>query len=57
MSPRQKTKYPDSNSAWAYFNLIKYFNKSYANNLELLNEHMDYIKELNPEVYDIAIEL
>lgn len=51
------TVYPDVNSGWAYFNLIKYFHKDYDNNLELLNEHMDYIKELNPEVYDIAIEL
>lgn len=51
------TVYPDANSGWAYFNLIKYFHKDYDNNIDLLNEHMDYIKELNPEVYDIAIEL
>ncbi len=51
------TKYPDENSAWAFFNLIRYFHRDYDNNIELLNEHMDYIKELNPKVYDIAIEL
>ena len=51
------TVYPDINSGWAYFNLIKYFHKDSDNNLDLLNEHMDYIKELNPEVYDIAMEL
>lgn len=51
------TVYPDANSAWSFFNLIKYFHKDYDNNIELLNEHMDYIKELNPEVYDIAMEL
>ena len=51
------TVYPDANSAWAFFNLIKYFHKDYDNNIDLLNEHMDYIKELNPAVYDIAIEL
>ena len=49
--------YPDSNSAWAYFNLIKYFHKDYDSNIDLLNEHMDCIKQLNPAVYDIAIEL
>lgn len=51
------TVYPDVNSAWAYFNLIKYFPKDYNNNIDLLNEHMESIKKLNPEVYDIAIEL
>ncbi len=51
------TVYPDANSAWSFFNLIKYFHKDYDNNIELLNEHMDYIKELNPEVYDLAMEL
>lgn len=51
------TVYPDANSAWAYFNLIKYFHKDYDTNIDLLNEHMDCIKELNPAVYDIAIEL
>ncbi len=51
------TVYPDANSAWAYFNLIKYFHKDYDMNIELLNEHMDCIKELNPAVYDIAMEL
>ncbi len=51
------TVYPDANSAWAYFNLIKYFHKDYDSNIDLLNEHMDCIKELNPAVYDVAIEL
>ena len=51
------TKYPDSNSAWAFYNLIKYFHKDYDNNIELMNEHMDCIKQLNPRVYDLAIEL
>lgn len=49
--------YPDANSAWAYFNLIKYFHKDYDADIDLLNEHMECIKELNPDVYDIAIEL
>ncbi len=51
------TIHPDINSAWAYFNLIKYFPKDYNANIDLLNEHMEYIKQLNPDVYDIAIEL
>lgn len=51
------TVYPDASSAWAFFNLIKYFPKDYDNNIELMNEYMDSIKELNPAVYDIAIEL
>ena len=51
------TKYPDANSAWAYFNLIKYFHRDYDKNLELLNEHMDYIRMLNPKIYDLAMEL
>ena len=51
------TVYPDRNSAWAYFNLIKYFHKDYDTNIDLLNEHMECIKELNPIVYDEAIEL
>jgi TPR repeat protein len=54
---QKATVYPDSNSAWAYFNLIKYFHKDYDTNLDLLNEHMDCIKELNPAVYNEAIEL
>ena len=54
---KKATIYPDKNSAWGYLNLIKYCHKIYEGNLDLLNEHMDYIKELNPEVYDIAIEL
>ncbi|MBR5407717.1 MAG: hypothetical protein IK111_08745 [Lachnospiraceae bacterium] len=48
---------PDVNSAWAFFNLIKYFHKDYDNDIEHMNEHMDYIKELNPEVYGLAMEL
>ena len=40
-----------------YFNLIKYFHKDYDTNIDLLNEHMECIKELNPAVYDVAIEL
>lgn len=51
------TIHPDINSAWAYFNLIKFFPKDYSANIDLLNEHMEYIKQLNPDVYDIAIEL
>ncbi|MBR6452037.1 MAG: sel1 repeat family protein [Lachnospiraceae bacterium] len=51
------TVYPDAYSAWSFLNLIKYFHKDYDKNIELLNEHMEYIKELNPEVYDIAMEL
>ena len=54
---QKATVYPDSNSAWAYLNLIKYFHKDYDTDIDLLNEHMDCIKELNPAVYDIAIEL
>ena len=54
---KKATQYPDANSAWAFFNLIKYFHKDYDNNIELMNEHMDYIKILNPKVYDIAMEL
>ncbi len=51
------TVYPDSNSAWAYFNLMKFFPKMYDRDIELMNEHMDYIKVLNPKVYDDAMEL
>ena len=54
---KKATVCPNANSAWAFLNLIKYFHQDYDNNIELLNEHMDYIKELNPEVYDIAMEL
>jgi len=50
------TVYPDSNSAWAFYNLIKYFHKDYSRNIDLLNEHMDYIRQLNPKVYDIAMD-
>lgn len=48
---------PDANSAWAFFNLIKYFHKDYDNDIEHMNEHMDYIRELNPHVYGLAMEL
>jgi len=51
------TVYPDRNSAWAYYNLIRYFYKDYTNDLDRLNEHMDRIRELNPEVYDLAMDL
>lgn len=51
------THYPDNNSAWGYFNLMKYFYNDYQNDIELMNEHMDYIKELNPEVYYLAMDL
>ena len=54
---QKATVYPDSNSAWAYFNLIKYFHRDYDTDIDLMNEHMECIKELNPDVYDIAIEL
>jgi hypothetical protein len=29
----------------------------YEKDIDLMNEHMDYIKELNPEVYSIAMDL
>ncbi len=48
---------PDANSAWAFFNLIKYFHRDYDNDIEHMNEHMDYIKELNSHVYGLAMEL
>ncbi|HAG69620.1 MAG TPA: hypothetical protein DCL38_06575 [Lachnospiraceae bacterium] len=51
------TVYPDANSAWAYYNLIRYFHKDYDSNIDLLNEHMSKIKELNPRIYELAIEL
>ena len=51
------TVYPDANSAWAFLNLIKYYYSDYEKDIDLMNEHMEYIKKLNPEVYDIAIEL
>ncbi|MCR4907748.1 MAG: hypothetical protein K5985_02890 [Lachnospiraceae bacterium] len=51
------TVYPDVNSAWAFFNLLKYFQKDFDQDLEKINEYMDYIKELNPEVYDLTMEL
>jgi len=51
------TGYPDVNSAWAYFNLIKYFHKDYIKDIDLLGKHMDEIKKLNPAVYDLAMEL
>ncbi len=51
------TVYPDTNSAWAFFNLIKYFQKDFDDDIEKMNEYMDYIKELNQQVYDLAMEL
>lgn len=51
------TVYPDANSAWGYFNLMKYFPQMYEKDIDLMNEHMDYIKELNPAVYDLALDL
>ncbi len=54
---KKATVYHDANSAWAYYNLMKFFPKVYERDLDLLNEHMDYIKELNPKVYDLAMEL
>ena len=51
------TIYPDANSAWAFLNLIQFFQKDYDCDIELMNEHMDYIKALNPEVYNIAMDL
>ncbi len=54
---KKATSYLDMNSAWAFYNLIKNYHKDYDNNIELMNEHMDYIKELNPKVYDLAMEL
>lgn len=50
------TIYPNKTSAWAYYNLIKYFNKEYNSDLELLNKHMECMKNLNPEVYSLAME-
>ena len=54
---QKATVYPDANSAWAFLNLIKYFQRDYDTDIELLNEHMACIRELNPKVYDIAIDL
>ncbi len=51
------TKYPDVNSAWAYYNLIRYFPTDYSGNLELLSEHMECIRELDISVYDLAMEI
>ncbi|MBE5995865.1 MAG: hypothetical protein E7240_00745 [Lachnospiraceae bacterium] len=51
------TVYPDSNSAWAYFNLLKHYPLEYDQNLELMGEYMDTIKVLNPEVYDLVLDL
>ena len=51
------TVYPDENSAWGYLNLMKYFPKTYEKDIDLMNEHMDYIKALNPAVYSIAMDL
>ncbi|MBQ8949821.1 MAG: hypothetical protein IJ065_01480 [Eubacterium sp.] len=54
---KKATVCPDENSGWAFLNLIRYYYQDYSNNIELMNEHMDYIKTLNPKAYDIAIEL
>ena len=51
------TVYPDANSAWAFFNLQKYYPNDYIQNIELMDEHMEYMKRLNPEVYDIVMDL
>ena len=51
------TRYPDANAAWGYLNLIKYFQKDYDADIELMNEHMTIMRELNPKVYDIAMDL
>lgn len=50
------TMYPNKNSAWAYYNLIKRYPKDYNSNIDLLNEHMECIKRLDPKVYDLAME-
>ncbi len=49
--------YPDVNSAWAYYNLMKYFPKTFSTDIALTNEYMDYIKVLNRKVYDLAMDL
>ena len=54
---QKATVYPDENSAWAYLNLLKYYNNDYDKDIDLMNEHMEYIRQLNPSVYDIAMEL
>lgn len=51
------TMYPNKNSAWAYYNLLKYFPKDYNSNIELMNEHMDCIKRLDMQVYNLAMEI
>ena len=50
------TVYPCKSSAWAYYNLIKRYPKDYNSNIDLLNEHMECIKRLDPQVYDLAME-
>ncbi len=54
---QKATVYPDENSGWAFLNLMKYYYQDYESNIDLMNEHMDYIKQLSPKAYDIAIEL
>ena len=54
---QKATVYPDSNSAWAYYNLMKYFPKTFSTDIALTNEYMDYIKVLNKKVYDLAMDL
>ena len=51
------TVYPDSNSAWAYYNLLKFYPLEYDQNLELMGEYMDTIKILNPKVYELVLDL
>ena len=54
---QKATVYPDANSAWAFFNLQKYYPNDYIENIELMNEQIDYIKALNPNVYDLVMDL
>ena len=54
---RKAIVYPDANSAWAYYNLLKYFHRDYTQDIDLMNEHIDAIKMLNPDVYDLVTEL
>ena len=51
------TVYPDSNSAWAFLNLMRFFPEDYAADIELLDEHMASIQKLNPKVYEIALDM
>lgn len=53
---KNATVYPNKNSAWAYYNLMKYYPKDYTSDLDLMNEHMDCIRRLDPKVYELAME-